>query len=85
LDNAKQTDLRISAWETRVEITVDNLEMAQFLYLLLRDQKVYAVLDIITSKVVLILGRFSDERKTVLDAVREALRMRPNGYIPVLF
>ncbi|HEX5439829.1 MAG TPA: hypothetical protein VFW76_03020, partial [Ktedonobacterales bacterium] len=39
----------------------------------------------ITSKVVLILGSFSAERKPVLDALREALRRHPNGYIPVLF
>jgi hypothetical protein len=35
--------------------------------------------------VVLILGRFSQERKPVLDALREALRNHPNGYIAVLF
>jgi len=33
--------------------------------------------------VVLILGRFSPERKTVLDALREELRKR--DYLPVLF
>ena len=33
----------------------------------------------------LILGRFSEERKPVLDALREALLQHPNGYIPVLF
>jgi hypothetical protein len=33
----------------------------------------------------MILGRFSMERKPVLDALREALRQHPNSYIPVLF
>jgi hypothetical protein len=41
------------------------------------------VIDTITSKVVLILGRFADERKAVLDALREELRKR--DYLPILF
>jgi hypothetical protein len=85
LEGAVQTDLRITPQSEESAITVDNLEVAQFLYVLLHNQKVRDVLDTITSKVVLILGRFSDERKPVLDALREALRQHPNGYIPVLF
>jgi sugar/nucleoside kinase (ribokinase family) len=85
LEGAVQTDLRITPRGEKAAITVDNLEVAQFLYLLLHNQKVRDVLDTITSKVVLILGSFSDERKPVLDALREALRHHPNGYIPVLF
>jgi hypothetical protein len=34
-------------------------------------------------KVVLILGRFTPERKTVLDAIRDQLRKR--DYLPILF
>jgi len=64
-------------------ITVDNIEVAQFIYLMLRNQKIRDVIDTITSKVVLILGRFTDERKAVLDAVREELRKR--DYLPILF
>jgi hypothetical protein len=41
------------------------------------------VIDTITSKAVLILGRFTDERKAVLDALREELRKR--NYLPILF
>src|SRR5262249_53305689 len=37
----------------------------------------------ITSKVVLIMGRFAPERKPMLDSVREQLRNR--SYLPVLF
>lgn len=84
LKDAVQADLRIAP-EQKSLITVDNLEVAQFLYLLLHNEKMRAVLDTITSKMVLILGRFSDERKPILDALREALRSHPNGYIPVLF
>lgn len=64
-------------------ITVDNLEVAQFIYLLLHSDKVRHVIDTITSKVVLILGRFTPERKAVLDAIRNELRRR--NYLPVLF
>jgi hypothetical protein len=69
--------------EDEPEITVDNLEVAQFIYLLLHNQKIRDVIDTITSKAVLILGRFTDERKAVLDALREELRKR--DYLPILF
>ncbi|HEY7092280.1 MAG TPA: pentapeptide repeat-containing protein [Ktedonobacterales bacterium] len=84
LDEAQQVDLLISRYK-EPDITVDNLEVAQFLYLMLHSEKIRGVLETITSKVVLILGRFSDERKPELDALRVALRGHPNHYVPVLF
>ena len=69
--------------ENEPEITVDNIEVAQFVYLLLYNQKIRDAIDTITSKAVLILGRFTDERKAVLDALREELRKR--DYLPILF
>ena len=65
------------------EITTDDIEVAQFLYLLIHNEKLRKVIDTITSKVVLILGRFSEERKAVLDAMRDALRER--DLLPVIF
>lgn len=64
-------------------VTVDDIEVAQFIYLLLNNDKVRGVIDTITSKVVLILGRFTEGRKPVLDALRHTLRAR--NYSPVLF
>lgn len=64
-------------------ITVDDLEVAQFIYLLLNNKKIRHVIDAITSKVVLVLGRFTSERKVVLDAIRDELRK--HNYLPVLF
>jgi len=64
-------------------ITVDSLEVAQFIYLLLHNEKIRDIIDTITSKVVLILGRFSEDRKRVLDAIRAKLRHR--NLIPVMF
>jgi uncharacterized protein YjbI with pentapeptide repeats len=64
-------------------ITVDKLEVAQFIYLLLNNENIRHVIDTITSKVVLILGRFMPDRKMILDAIRDELSKR--GYLPVLF
>jgi len=65
------------------EITVDNIEVAQVIFLLLNNASIRHVIDTITSKLVLILGRFTPERKAVLDTIREELRKR--DYLPVLF
>src|SRR5262249_20895135 len=68
-ESAKQHNLIITR-ENEPAITVDDIEVAQFVYLMLNNQKVRHVIDTITSKAVLILGRFTDERKAVLDALR---------------
>ena len=62
---------------------VDNIKVAQFIYLLLNNEEVRHVIDTITSKAVLILGRFSPERKIILDRLREELRKR--HYVPIMF
>ena len=82
LEGARQQNLIITD-AGQPTITVDNIEVAQFVYLLLNNQKIRDVIDTITSKAVLILGRFTDERKAVLDALREELRKR--DYLPILF
>jgi len=64
-------------------ITVDKIEVAQFVYLMLHNQKIRDVIETVTSKAVLILGRFTDERKAVLDALREELRK--HDHLPILF
>jgi hypothetical protein len=83
LEGTRQSDLLITSDEEPDVLSVDNLEVAQFIYLLLSNAKIRHVIDTITSKVVLILGRFTPERKDVLDAIREQLRGM--GYVPVLF
>jgi hypothetical protein len=82
LDGATQQDLIITT-DGEPEITVDNIEVAQFVYLLLHNKKIRDVIDTITSKGVLILGRFTPARKAVLDALRQELRNR--DYLPILF
>jgi uncharacterized protein YjbI with pentapeptide repeats len=82
LAGAQQSNLVITPAD-EPKITVDNLEVAQFIYLLLHNEKVRQVIDTITSKAVLILGRFTPERKAVLDAMRDELRNR--NYLPIVF
>lgn len=82
LEGATQLDLVITP-EGDSEVTVDNLKLAQFIYLLLNNAEIRDVIDTITSKVVLILGRFTPERKAVLDALRADLRK--HNYSPILF
>jgi uncharacterized protein YjbI with pentapeptide repeats len=82
LDGAKQFNLVVTPRE-EPSITVDNLKVAQFIYLLLHNKEIREVIDTISKKVVLILGRFTAERKVVLDALRDELRRW--NYLPVLF
>jgi uncharacterized protein YjbI with pentapeptide repeats len=83
LVGAQQSDLIITPAGEPV-ITVDDLEVAQFIYLLLHNEKIRHVIETVTSKAVLILGRFEPPgRKAVLDALREALRRRDR--LPIVF
>lgn len=82
LDRAEQSNLIITRSD-QPDIQVDNLEVAQFICPLLNYRKIRYVIDEITSKLVLILGRFTPERKTVLDGTRNELRKK--DYLPVLF
>jgi hypothetical protein len=82
LDGATQNNLVITP-QGEPTITVDNLKIAQFIYLLLNNAEIRDVIDTIARKAVLILGRFTPERKAVLDALRETLRTQ--GYLPILF
>jgi uncharacterized protein YjbI with pentapeptide repeats len=82
LEGATQHNLNVSD-SGEPAVMVDNLEVAQFVYLLLTNEKIRDVLDTIGEKGVLILGRFTEERKAVLNAIRERLRER--GFVPMMF
>jgi len=83
-DQTKQQNLVITPYG-EAAITVDNINVAQFIYLLLNNQEIRDVIDTITSKAVLILGRFSEERKPVLDTIRDELRKPEHNYLPIVF
>jgi hypothetical protein len=82
LEGAQQRNLLISQ-RGDPAITVDDIELAHFLYQVLKYDKVRWFLDTITSKAVLLLGRFTPRRKKVLDQIRD--RLREEGYTPVVF
>jgi hypothetical protein len=62
---------------------VDDLEVAQFLHLIMTNSRIRGVIETLTTSPVLILGRFTPPRLAVLRAVAEGLRAR--GFVPVLF
>jgi hypothetical protein len=82
LDKAKQQNLVITP-EDEPAITVDNIEVAQFVYLLLHNQKIRNVIDTIGKKGVLLLGRFTEGRIQILERLREKLRSL--GFVPMVF
>ena len=81
-DNTIQNNLIITE-EGKTKITVDRLEVAQFIYLLLNNANIRAVLNTIGQKGVLILGRFTPERKVILDAIRD--KLRAYDFVPMMF
>ncbi|NWJ49109.1 MAG: pentapeptide repeat-containing protein, partial [Chloroflexi bacterium] len=83
LSGAEQSGLIISKHNEPI-ITVDGLEVAQFIYLMLNNEKIRDVINTIGKKAVLILGRFNlPERKAVLNALREKLTRL--GFLPIVF
>jgi hypothetical protein len=81
-ERTKQQGLTISA-EDEPAVTIDDLEVAQFVYLLLHNEKIRRVIDTVGKKGVLLLGRFTEGRIAVLDRLRDELRQR--GYLPIVF
>jgi uncharacterized protein YjbI with pentapeptide repeats len=82
-DKTKQQNLNIARWDEESKITVDNIEVAQFVYLLLHNEKIRDVIDTVGKKGVLLLGRFTEGRIAVLERLRAELRER--GYLPIVF
>jgi uncharacterized protein YjbI with pentapeptide repeats len=80
-----QADLRITPTSGGPAVTVDNLEMAQFIYLMLHNDNITNIIKTLNETIVLILGRFTPERKAVLEALRNALRQHKPPYVPVIF
>ena len=81
-EGTKQQGLIITP-KDQPAVTVDDLEVAQFVYLLLHNEKIRRVIDTVGKKGVLLLGRFTEGRIAVLERLREELRKR--GYVPIVF
>lgn len=82
IENAIQNDLVITKPKEAI-ITVDNLQIAQFLYLMINNKNLRDAIDAISNKAVLILGNFSPDRLRILEKVKEILRSKDK--IPILF
>jgi uncharacterized protein YjbI with pentapeptide repeats len=78
----KQQNLVITGTDEPT-VTVDNIEVAQFVYLLLHNEKIRDVIDTIGKKGVLLLGRFTEGRMVVLERLRE--KLRDLGFVPMVF
>ena len=84
-EETKQTGLIITP-DDQSAIMVDDLEVAQFIYLLLNREKIRNVINTVTRRGVLLLGRFEDGGLALLQAVAAWLRTPENGgYLPLLF
>jgi hypothetical protein len=82
LEGTKQQNLDITDGDEPT-VTVDNIEVAQFVYLLLHNEKIRDVIDTIGKKGVLLLGRFTEGRMVVLERLRE--KLRDLGFVPIVF
>lgn len=81
LTNCEQDGILVT--KDNDHLTVDSIEVAQFMHLLIHNPNIRKVIETITTRVVLILGRFTRRRIAVLRAIKTLLRK--HGYIPVLF
>jgi hypothetical protein len=64
-------------------VKVDDIQVAQFIYLLLNYENLRNVLNAVTKRGVLILGRFGGGGLEILRALGKALRQ--SGYLPMIF
>ena len=76
-DMAQRTEQYESA------LTVDSLEFAPLFFSLVERERFADLFNMLTSRVVLILGRFIEPRMAVLQAVRAQLA--DYGYLPIVF
>jgi len=81
-ESAKQHNLIITP-RTEPEVTVDSIEVAQFVYLLLQNPKIRDVIDTVGKKGVLLLGRFTEGRIEVLERLQK--KLRELGFVPMVF
>lgn len=64
-------------------ITVDNIEIAQFIHMISNNKKIRNVIDTMRTKGVLILGSFDDKTKPVLNKLTDILK--ENDLVPMVF
>jgi hypothetical protein len=75
--------LQLKGLHTEPTITVDDLEIAQFIYLLLNYKSLRNTINSVTEKGVLLLGRFGGGGLALLQAM--GAELREMGYLPIIF
>jgi hypothetical protein len=82
--NTRQRELSLAAPGQAGRISVDDIEVAQFVNLLLDHAKLRKVITAVANKGVLILGGFADPpRKAFLEALANEARAR--GLLPIIY
>ncbi len=81
-EHTQQSSLRIENYG-EPSIRVPSLELAQFFYMLRDHNRLRDVIASVVERGVLLLGRFSEERKVIIEAVADALLKR--DYLPMIF
>ena len=80
----KQRELSIAPPGQEHRITVDDIEVAQFINLLVDHKNLRKVITAVANKGVLILGRFNDPpRKAFLEALADVTREK--GLLPIIY
>ena len=82
LENAEQSRLTIGG-HGKSQVMVDDIEVAQFVHLLLDHAKLRKAIDAVAERGVLILGRFSGGGLEVLELL--ASELRELNYLPIIF
>jgi hypothetical protein len=77
-----QSGLVIQSPISSTTISVDDLRVGQFIYLLLDNRNFRGIIETVGKKGVLILGRFTEGRKAVIDAVRT--RLAALDFLPIV-
>ncbi len=80
-ETTNQDNLVVTDWDEPT-VSVDTFPVAQFIYLLLHHPILPRIFKAATTEIVLILGRFGPERRTILDTLRTSLRQ--HQYLPLL-
>ena len=83
-DVGDQSGLRITQDDQSGRVTVDNLQVAQFVHLLLHNPNIRDVIETVGKKGVLLIGRFTGIGGDILRSIRDHLKSR-YGLVPIMF